>query len=350
MNNSWLAWLCGLLLVASLPASTHFQLNSYGIGSGGTAKSTSTTYGVNGTAGEQAGSASSTNYKVGAGEAYLKQANEPNLTLTNPSNWYDKLSLVVSPNNNPTDATYLVEISTDGFTTIDYVQDDFTVGTTITSTDYMTYAALGGASGVTLRGLTPNTVYSVRAAALRGPFTESGFGPTVSASTSATQMSFNIGVSPTYAITSPPYAVSIGSLLAGTVETATNEIWLTVSTNADSGALIFGDGQYGGLNSTSTGHLISSASTDLSTASEGFGEQETSVGQTSGGPMTEISPYNVTGTNVGQDYTSLDEWFSASSPVTAGYGGISLKAVSSTLTPSATDYTETLTAVAAGSF
>jgi hypothetical protein len=350
MSNSWISWLCGLVLLATLPASSHFQLNSYGIGSGGTAKSSSTHFAVNGTAGEQAGSAGSSHFKVGAGEAYLKQANVPTLTLSNPSSWYDKLALVLSPANNPTDATFLIEISTDGFATTDYVQDDFTVGTTITPTDYMTYAALGGSGGVTLRGLTPSTVYSVKAAALRGPFTESGFGPVVTASTTNPQLTFNIGVSPTYSITSPPYSVSMGSLLAGTVTTATNQIWVTISTNADSGAMIFGDGQYGGLNSATTSHLISSATADLSTASEGFGEQETSVSQTSGGPMTEVSPYNVSGTNVGQDYTSLDEWFTSANPVTVGYGGVSLKAVSSTLTPSATDYTETLTAVAAGSF
>jgi len=345
-----MVWLSSLMLLATLPASTNYKLNSYGFGNGGTSNSASTNYRVNGLAGEQAGSGSSTNYKVGAGENYLKQANVPIVAISNPSNWYDKLQLVLDPQNNPSDATFLVEISTDGFTTTDYVQDDFTVGTTLVSTDYMTYSELGGATGVTLRGLTPSTVYSVKAAALRGSFTESQFGPVATASTVNTQLSFAIGVNPTYAITSPPYQVSMGNLLAGSVVTASNNIWLTLSTNADNGVFIFGGGQYGGLNSASTGHLISSTSVDLSTQSEGFGEQDSSVTQTSGGPLYAVAPYNVSGTNVGEDFVDLDEVFGANSPITTGIGEISLLAKSSTMTPASSDYSETLTEVAAGQF
>jgi hypothetical protein len=350
---SWQAvaiWMSSLLVLATLPASTNYQLNSYGFGNGGTANSASTNYRVNGLAGEQAGAGSSTNYKVGAGENYLKQANVPKLTLSNPSNWYDKLQLVLDPQSNPTDATFLIEISTDSFTTVDYVQDDFTVGTSLVSTDYMTYSELGGSSGVTLRGLTPSSIYSVQAAALRGSFTESQFGPVSTASTVSPQLSFAIGVSPTYAITSPPYQVAIGSLLAGSVVTAPSEIWFTISTNADNGAMIYGDGVSGGLSSASTGHVISSSSADLSSLSEGFGEQDGSVTQTSGGPLFTVSPYNVTGTNVGQDYTSFAELFGTNAPITTGEAGLNLMAKASTATPSASDYAETLTAVAAGSF
>src|SRR5258708_6903321 len=118
---SWFVMLCSSLLMASLPASTNYQLNSYGVGTGGTANSSSTNYRINGLSGEQAGSASGSNYKVGAGENYLKQANIPILTLTNGNNWYDKLKLVLDPQNNPTDAKFVVAISTDGFTTTKYV-------------------------------------------------------------------------------------------------------------------------------------------------------------------------------------------------------------------------------------
>jgi hypothetical protein len=337
-------------LIAGLPASTNYALDSYGVGSGGTADSTSTNYGLNGITGEQAGSGSSTNYSAGAGENYLKPADEPLVTLSDPSDWYDKLSLVLDPQTNPSDSLFLVEISTNNFATIDYVQDDFTVGTTITSTDYMTYAEWGSGSGVTLRGLSPDTVYSVRAAAIHGAFTESGFGPSSSATTSVPQLTFAIGISPTYSESSPPYQVAMGSLLAGSVVTATNNIWLTISTNADNGAAIYGDGLYGGLESANTGHLIASSSADLNSLTEGFGEQDSSVTQTSGGPLYNESPYNVSGTMVGQDYTSYEEMFGTDNPITTGIGEISLLAKSGTLTPSAPDYSETLTEVAAGGF
>jgi len=346
LNNWWLS----LLMLAALPASSNYQLNSYGIGTGGTADSSSSNFRVNGISGEQAGSTGSSNFKIGAGENYEKQANVPTATLTNGNNWYDKLKLVIGPQGNPSDAKFVVAISTDGFATTQYVQSDFTVGPSFNLTNFLTYAAWGTTTGVILRGLTPSTVYSVKVSATRGDFTQSAFGPVVSASTVDPQLSFDISVAPSYTSTSPPYVVNIGNLLAGSVVTATDKIWLTISTNADNGAMIYGGGQNGGLSSASTGHLIGSATVDLATLTEGFGVQYGSVTQTSGGPLYAVAPYNVTGTNIGQDYTALSQWFGANAPIGAGVGSINLLAKSGNLTPSSADYTETLTAVAAGSF
>jgi hypothetical protein len=336
--------------MAALPASSNFKLNSYGFGSGGTADSSSAHYMINGTAGEQAGSASSANYNVGAGENYLKQANVPTVTATNINDWYDKLQLFIGTAGNPSDATYAVAISPDSFTTTYYVQSDFTIGSTLNASNFLSYSAWGSGSGATVRGLTPSTVYSIKAVAMRGKFTQSGFGPVSTGTTDAQQLSFSIGISPTYAITSPPYSLNMGNLLSGSVFTASNEIWLTVTTNGDSGAIIFGGGQYGGLNSASTGQFISSSTVDLATLSQGFGEQASSATETSGGPLVEDSPYNVTGTNIGQDATTYQEWFTSVNPVVSGEGGVSLLAKTSATTPAAPDYTETLTTVAAGTF
>jgi hypothetical protein len=330
--------LCSLVFMATMPASSNFKLNSYGFGSGGTSGSSSANYKINGTAGEQAGSASSSNYKVGAGENYLKQANVPSVTVTNVNDWYDKLQLFIGIAGNPSDATYAVAISPDNFTTTYYVQSDFTIGSTLNASNFLSYTAWGSGSGATVRGLTPSTVYSVKAVAMRGKFTQSGFGPVAT------------GTTPTYSITSPPYALNMGSLLAGSVYTASNQIWLTITTNGDSGALLFGGGQYGGLNSTSTGQFISSSTVDLATLSQGFGEQDTSATQTSGGPLVEDSPYNVTGTNIGQDANTYQEWFTSINPIVNGEGSVSLLAKTSATTPAAPDYTETLTTVAASTF
>jgi hypothetical protein len=158
-------------------------------------------------------------------------------------------------------------------------------------------------------------------------------------------------VAPTYTNTSPPYVVNMGNLLGGSVMTASDKIWATLSTNADNGAYVYGDGLNGALSSASSGHSISSGSVDLATQSEGFGLQDVSATQTGDGPMAKSATYNVIGSHVGQDFTTLAEMFTTSgAPVVAGVGEMAILAKSSLVTPSAADYTETLTIVAAGSF
>src|SRR6185369_5997528 len=101
-----------MLMLAALPSSSSFKLNSYGFGTGGVDNASSTNYRINGVAGEVAGSQSSTNYAAGAGEAYEKQANVPTATIANTGNWYNKLHLLIGPENNPSDALFAVAIST----------------------------------------------------------------------------------------------------------------------------------------------------------------------------------------------------------------------------------------------
>jgi hypothetical protein len=124
MSGKWLLLLLAPLL-AALPASNNYQLNSYGIGSGGTAGSSSSNYSINGIAGETAGHGTSAAYQVGAGETYEKQANVSTVTLVNGANWYNKLLLTINPSGNPSDALFGVAISTDNFTSTQYVKNDF---------------------------------------------------------------------------------------------------------------------------------------------------------------------------------------------------------------------------------
>jgi hypothetical protein len=353
MKLHHLAALWIILLMAGLPASTNYSLQSYGVGSGGVANSTSSNYRVNGLTGQTAGKASSTNYKGGFGFDYHLQGNVPTLTLTNDDNWYDKLHMTLDPAGNPTPTKFVIEISTDSFATVEYVANDFTVSPTLSPSYYLTYAGWGASSGVILRGLAQSTVYSVRAKALvnDAAFTETGIGPPTSGATVNMQMSFRLDVASTYTSTSPPYVVSMGSVLAGSVVTANDKIWATLSTNADNGAYIYGNGQYGGLHSSITGHTIASGTVNLATQSEGFGLQDVSATQTGDGPLVKSATYNVSGTNVAKAFTDLAELFNTSgAPVWAGVGEIAVLAKSSLVTPSSQDYTETLTIVAAGSF
>jgi hypothetical protein len=61
-------FMTGLLLFAALPATTTYQLNSYGFGSGGVANSTTSTYALEGIAGEISDQTGSTaTYKLKPG-------------------------------------------------------------------------------------------------------------------------------------------------------------------------------------------------------------------------------------------------------------------------------------------
>lgn len=349
MSGKWL-WPGVALLIAAMPAGNDFKLNSYGFGTGGVDVSSSQNYKMNGVAGEVAGSQSSTNYRAGAGEAYEKQAHVPTVSLTNSNNWYNKLRLTIGPQNNPGDALFAVAISTDGFATTEYVQSDFTVGPTLDFNDYQTYSTWGASSGVFVRGLKHGTVYSVRAKAWRGQFTESAFGSTASATTADPQLSFDLDVSATDASTSPPYLINFGDLLAGAVTDAPQRVWVSLETNGESGGKVYVSGQNSGLRSSASAYTIASQTGNLSSMSEGFGAQGTSATQTSGGPLLLAAPYNVGGSLVGITDAAMREIFSSSVPVVGGRGSFLLKAKARSLTPASGDYAELMTAVASASF
>jgi len=339
-----------VLMVAALPTSTNFKLDSFGFGSGGTAGSSSTNYKINGVTGETAGSGSSTNYKAGAGEAYLKQADVPLVTISNGGSWYNKLLVVVDPQNNPSDALFAIAISTDNFVTTQYVKSDFTVGSTLAFTDYQNYAAWGSGLGVLIRGLSRSTVYSVKAKAYRGKFSESGYGPVTSASTVDPQLSFDIDVAATDISTSPPYLLDFGTIPVSTVTDSPKRVWISIDTNGESGGKVYVNGANAGLKSSQALYTIASSTVDLSTISEGFGAQGVTATQSSGGPLALVAPYNGAGANVGVEDTTIREMFSAPGPITSGRGSFILKAKTQPLTPASGDYAEVLTAIASASF
>lgn len=336
--------------LGALPSSTNYSLNSYGFGSGGSAKSTSTSYGLNATAGEQSGKTSSTSYNLGAGEKYLKQANVPTIAVVNNARWYNKLLVTISPQNNPSDATFAIAISSDNFVTTQYVKADHTVGSTLTTADYATYTGWGGASGVYIVSLSDTTTYTVEAKAYRGAFTESGYGPTSSASTSPPLLSFDIDVAATDISTNPPYLVDLGELLANSVIDSTNRVWATLDTNAESGGIVYVSGLNAGLRSISANYTIASSSGDLASQQEGFGAQIASISQSSGGPLTGAASYAVSGSNIGSTDSQIRNLFTSAAPIVSGRGSFILKAKSKNQTPSSSDYSEILTVIASANF
>lgn len=341
--------LAGIML-AALPASGNFQLNSYGFGTGGTAGTSSSNYSINGIAGDTAGSTSSSNYKIGGGETYAKQANVPTVALVNSSNWYNKLLLTIGPEANPSDAKFAVAISSDNFTTMQYVKSDFTVSSTLAFADYQTYAAFGSGSGVLVRGLRSGTVYSVKARAFRGKYTESGFGPAATAATANPQLSFDINVSAANVAGTPPYVASFGNLLPASVTSTSQPVWVNFASNAESGGNVYVTGKNAGLRSTTASYTIASQTADINAIAEGFGVKVASAAQTSGGPFAAAAPYNGSGTTVGLTDTLYRTLFSTLAPIVGGTGSVNLLAKSRSITPASADYAEILTLVAAARF
>lgn len=342
-----------LFFLLAFPASSHYKLDTYGIGSGG-GIGTSTTYKSETVSGEQSGAiGDGTTYNLWPGLIFTQTANTPTApTVTNPSNFYNKLLLVINQAGNASDATYSIAVSTDNFATVtNYVQSDGTVGATLGAEDWQTYTNWGGGSGEYVIGLSPNTTYYFKVQAQQGLYTEGPWGPVASLATSSLSLSFDIDVSSIDEETAAPYAVSLGTLAAGSVVTSTDKIWIDLTTNAVGGGVVYVYGNSGGLLSSSTGHTISGVSADLTSISEGYGIRSLSAAQSSGGPLVAQSPYNGASENVGTVTTTAAPIYgSSSTAVTSGRGSLAVKAKIQNLTPSASDYSETVTFIAAGTF
>lgn len=334
---------------AAMPSSTSYQLNNYGFGSGGTSSSTSTTYGLNATTGEQTNNqSSSTTYTLRAGNNNTQQAYVPAApTFSNTASYYNKLRFILTPGASPTDTKFSIAISSDNFATTNYIQLDDTIGP---SKVYQTYAAWGGASGQLVLGLTTTTTYKLKANAIQGNYTETEYGPSATASTVATSISFDIDVATTNISTNPPYVLTFTSLFAGTVVNSTEKIWVSLDTNAESGASIYMASGNSGLKSTAANYTIASATADLAAASNGYGAQDLTVTQTTGGPLTTVSPYAGSGQNVGLLSSTLRQILTAAVPITGGRASVQIKAKASNQTPSANDYADSLTLITSGIF
>jgi hypothetical protein len=336
---------------ADLPSTTHYQLNSYGFGSGGTAGSATSNYSLEGISGEVSGqTATTSNYNAKPGFVETQQANVPKITLTNPSNYYDKLKFVIDQQNNPTDAKYALQIKAGDDTcnfatgTLKYVKSDLTVGSSLTNSDYQLYSTWGGSGGANIIGLTGSTTYCLRAKATQGNFTESGYGPSSSAATAGQQISFC--TYSTSGICGGSNSVTFGAMLAGNISTSTTNIGVDFATNADSGGSVYIYSANGSLKSTNApASPITSSSGNISLSSQGYGAQITSISQ-----LTKVSPYSSSGNTVGILSTSVNTILNTSSPVTAGSAAIQLQAKPANTTPAATDYADTLTLIAAAAF
>ncbi|QQS20049.1 hypothetical protein IPL85_01155 [Candidatus Saccharibacteria bacterium] len=337
-----------VLLFAAAPSSTNYTLKTYNVGTGG-GTSTSTNYGLQaGTGAPSATAQSSTTYGAQSDGRGVVNANVPPApTFTNPSSYYDRLKLVLATGGNPSDTKYLIAVSSDNFVTTLYVQTDNSIGASQAIVNYQTYTAWGGASGFSVVGLTPSTTYKVKVKALEGKSTGSAFGPVATASTVAPSVTFSLATTLTG---TPPFTVGFTSLAAGAVTNGSADGIISMTTNANNGGTVYLRDTHTGLYSTLANTTLASATADLSVASSGYGGQITSTSQSGGGPFTAQSPFNGTSNNVGAVTTSLQPLLATAGPITGGSGTLRLMAKAAALTPSAPDYGDSITLVAAMSF
>lgn len=341
-----------MLFFLVLPASTNYQLKDYGFGTGGTDKSSSADYSLEAITGELSGNqSSSADYKVGPGMVFTGQANVPAApTFDNPGGYYNKLRIIINPTGNSSDTRFAVAISTDDFLTTLYVQSDDTVGAALGLEDYRTYAGWGAASGTYVIGLAADTTYKIKAKAMHGGFSETGYGPVATAATVAQTLSFDLDVSAIDEETGAPYAIDLGSVSYGIVVDSAEKGWVDFATNGEMGGNVTISGANAGLLSPTAGYLVDALSGDLDASGEGFGVQGSSVAQSSGGPFLLDALYDQTGSVVGIADTTDREIFSSANPVSGGRGSFLLKVKTAQETPSGSDYGETLTLTASVNF
>ncbi len=354
-------WIARVLMFSLLafPASSNYKLEGFSFGNAGGGNVGTSNYGIEANIGEVGGNRmSGVSYDLGSGLAFIRQAGVPRApTLVNDGNFYNKLKLTLDNTNSGVgsstfsiDTKYVVAISKDDWATTQYVKSDMTVGTSLTATDYMTYTQWGGSGGGYIIGLDSETTYKVKATAMQGKYTETDWGPSASAVTVAPTLTFDIDVATTDIQTTPPYLIDVGDLIVGNVVTGTNKIWISIDTNGSNGAGVFVYGQNGGLYSLSAGYTIPSVSGNLAVLPNGFGAQAVGATQSSGGPMSIDDYYNLTSDVVGITDLQVRQIFTMNSPVVGGRASLVVKAKSDNSVPSASDYSETLTVIAAANF
>lgn len=329
----------GMVLFAAFPSGSTYRLNSYSVGPGGTSNSSSSTYHAQASAGEQANNSSSgTTYTSNNGSIQTEQLNVPAApTLDNgTSTYYNKLKITLNTSSNPSDVTYSIAVSTNNFVSTNYLQADGTIGA---SSVYQTYTAWGGASGIFMIGLSPSTTYYAKVDAKQGLFTNTEYSAVASLATVAPTLSFSVS----------PNSSSFSSIVANSITTSSN-ISFTFSTNGASGGSVYVRGSNAGFRSPSQSYLVPAVSADLTGQAQGFGIQATNPNQTSGGPLTKVSPFNGTGNVVGAESTTFAQMLSTTAPITGGTATANVQVKVNSTAPAVSDYSETFSFIASASF
>jgi hypothetical protein len=187
---------------------------------------------------------------------------------------------------------------------------------------------------------------------------------TINVTASVTQsFTYDIRVAANCASAAPAggdYEVALGPLTPGTVVNDTELICMKLKTNADGGAVVEVDSEYGGLYSATVSYTIDSAGEDLSTAAnEGYGLCDATSNDIGGnidvGSYTFDAVCPTVAELVADTFTTVAD--TDTDPVdggtVSGYFNaivVEVAAVSNNFTPSAPDYLDELNFRAYGTF
>ena len=277
-----------------------------------------------------------------------------------PTGCYDRARVEIDPQLNPSDTLYGLQISTtsdftsnvwgiSGSSFMPIAMNSRTINDYLTQTDWDTPT-------FNVIGLAPNTNYWIRATALHGDFTESDPGPTQTAKTSVPYLYMDIDIADTTGspASNAPYKLNM-TLAPGLVKKADKLIWVNSGTNLRGGEALFEYGLNGGLKKNS--NMISSSTTDLTTAQTGFGLQHYSVSQQydtgNGGELSTLSvvsqlnkTYNGATENVVQipQTPTIQKAYDSTGPISNGKSAMYVMGKASASTP-ADSYSETITFV-----
>ena len=169
-------------------------------------------------------------------------------------------------------------------------------------------------------------------------------------------ISFDLDTATTDTESAAAYSVALGTLAIGSVNRSNgsiNSIWTDLATNASGGAIITVLSTNSSLASTSVpADTVPSATATMAAGTANYG-----LCIATAGTLTAVSPYNgatcVDGAanTVGLvDATSRNILNSGGAPVAAGRAQIRVNAAISGVTKAHTDYTDTLTFIATGTF
>lgn len=161
--------------------------------------------------------------------------------------------------------------------------------------------------------------------------------------------------------TATPYSVALGTLTTGAVsgsnESSVNGIWFDLATNSSGGAIVSVTSANAALKSTSTpADTIPSATAAMAAGTANYGICANRNAATTG-TLTKVAPFASTcgttpGSNsVGSLTTSAQTIYNtANAPIAGGRGEIMVDAAISGLTPAHSDYSDTLTFIATGTY
>ncbi len=206
---------------------------------------------------------------------------------------YDRAKIEINTQNNSDDVKYAIQIATNAsFTTgVQYIGganripkatltlSDFLYKCEWEGTIYSTYCVSANTTyqKFNILGLTPGTLYYIRAAALKGStsaaqFTQSDWSVSATATTQNTTLSFDIDIAPNTATsTNPPYILNNINIIPESTFVSSDYVVFKTTTNALNGIIVSASSAATTLNNNLTADTIPAYTGDLDTQSNGWG-------------------------------------------------------------------------------